>query len=225
MAVSKRLRYEILRRDNHACRYCGKVAPDVELRVDHVVPVALGGSDDPSNLVAACEPCNTGKSSSSPDAALVADISADAFRWNRAMKEAAEFLLAEFREREDLRERFLAKWNQWTTGSSYRPQNLPLDAGWRHSIDNFMAAGLPLEMLFECVDAAMAAKHVTPENTFRYMCGIAWKKVGELREVASALVHADQPQQDANPITGEATLDPADRTVEQALRDWQGRDG
>ncbi|MEU5976310.1 hypothetical protein [Streptomyces sp. NPDC047315] len=23
MAVSKRLRYEILRRDNHACRYCG----------------------------------------------------------------------------------------------------------------------------------------------------------------------------------------------------------
>ena len=28
MAVSKRLRYEILRRDNHTCRYCGASAPD-----------------------------------------------------------------------------------------------------------------------------------------------------------------------------------------------------
>lgn len=26
MSVSKRLRFEILRRDNHACRYCGATA-------------------------------------------------------------------------------------------------------------------------------------------------------------------------------------------------------
>lgn len=58
MAVSKRLRYEILRRDNHTCRYCGATAPDVKLTVDHVVPVALGGSDVPTNLVAACDACN-----------------------------------------------------------------------------------------------------------------------------------------------------------------------
>jgi hypothetical protein len=63
MAVSKRLRYEILRRDNHTCRYCGASAPDVPLRVDHVTPVALGGSDKPDNLVASCEACNSGKSS------------------------------------------------------------------------------------------------------------------------------------------------------------------
>ena len=41
MAVSKRLRYEILRRDNHTCRYCGESAPDVKLTIDHVVPVSL----------------------------------------------------------------------------------------------------------------------------------------------------------------------------------------
>jgi 5-methylcytosine-specific restriction endonuclease McrA len=39
MAVSKRTRYEVLRRDNHACRYCGGIAPDVILTVDHVTPV------------------------------------------------------------------------------------------------------------------------------------------------------------------------------------------
>ncbi|MCX4232088.1 HNH endonuclease [Streptomyces ortus] len=63
MAVSKRLRYEILRRDRYTCRYCGASAPEAPLRVDHVTPVALGGTDHPSNLVAACEPCNSGKTS------------------------------------------------------------------------------------------------------------------------------------------------------------------
>ena len=54
MAVTKRMRFEILRRDNHACRYCGATAPDVKLAVDHVTPVALGGTDSPDNLVASC---------------------------------------------------------------------------------------------------------------------------------------------------------------------------
>ena len=48
-------RHQLLRRDNHACRYCGRSAPEVPLTVDAVVPEALGGSHkDPANLVAAC---------------------------------------------------------------------------------------------------------------------------------------------------------------------------
>ena len=80
MAVSKRLRYEILRRDNHACRYCGATAPDVKLNVDHVIPQALGGTDKPDNLVTACADCNSGKTSSMPNAMPVADVKQDAFR-------------------------------------------------------------------------------------------------------------------------------------------------
>lgn len=44
MPVSKRLRYEILKRDNHACRYCGAAATDAKLTVDHVTPVSRVGS-------------------------------------------------------------------------------------------------------------------------------------------------------------------------------------
>lgn len=90
MSVSKRLRFEVLRRDNHTCRYCGGAAPDVKLTVDHVVPTALGGTDEPSNLVAACGPCNSGKTSSSPDAPVVADVEQDALRWSKAMDLAAD---------------------------------------------------------------------------------------------------------------------------------------
>lgn len=88
MAVSKSLRYEILRRDNFTCRYCGRSAPEVTLEVDHVVPVAHGGSDLPENLVAACRDCNSGKSSSSASSEVVADVIEDQTAWDRAIREA-----------------------------------------------------------------------------------------------------------------------------------------
>lgn len=90
MAVSKRLRFEIFRRDNHTCRYCGASAPDVTLEPDHVVPVTLGGTDEPSNLVTACQDCNSGKTSTSPDSPLVEDVEQDALRWSKAMEKAAD---------------------------------------------------------------------------------------------------------------------------------------
>ncbi|CAL9664071.1 hypothetical protein SUDANB1_07121 [Streptomyces sp. enrichment culture] len=90
MAVSKRLRYEILRRDNHACRYCGATAPHAKLNVDHVIPQSLGGSNKPTNLVASCADCNAGKTSSLPNAQPVADVDQATFRRAAEYKQAAE---------------------------------------------------------------------------------------------------------------------------------------
>ncbi len=57
------LRYKILKRDRHTCRSCGARAPDVELEVDHKIPVSKGGTDDESNLITKCKDCNRGKGS------------------------------------------------------------------------------------------------------------------------------------------------------------------
>lgn len=59
MTVSKTLRFTILARDGFECVYCH--ATDKPLEVDHIRPIALGGTDTPENLVAACEDCNGGK--------------------------------------------------------------------------------------------------------------------------------------------------------------------
>ena len=59
--LSKKHRYMILERDNFTCQYCGAKAPDVQLHVDHIHPVAKGGTNDPSNLITACADCNSGK--------------------------------------------------------------------------------------------------------------------------------------------------------------------
>ncbi len=56
------LRFDVFRRDNFCCRYCGRSSPSVTLEVDHVVAVSNGGTDAIDNLVTACTDCNRGKS-------------------------------------------------------------------------------------------------------------------------------------------------------------------
>jgi hypothetical protein len=114
MTVSRRLRFEILRRDGYTCRYCGAQAPEVQLAIDHVVPVTLGGTDDPANLVAACHGCNSGKASIHPDSPLVEDVASDALRWKRALERAAAELHAEREVLDGLLTRFQQKWDTWT---------------------------------------------------------------------------------------------------------------
>lgn len=77
MSIPKRLRFEILRRDNYACRYCGARAPFADLHIDHVIPRNHGGTDAPWNLTAACADCNLGKSDGVPDQAIVHEVRQD----------------------------------------------------------------------------------------------------------------------------------------------------
>lgn len=59
--LSKKLRFEVFKRDSFKCQYCGAEAPNVLLHVDHIQPVAEGGADEILNLITACEGCNLGK--------------------------------------------------------------------------------------------------------------------------------------------------------------------
>jgi HNH endonuclease len=59
--ISKKTRFEILKRDKFTCQYCGKRAPDVLLVIDHVEPVVKGGKSTLLNLTTSCESCNQGK--------------------------------------------------------------------------------------------------------------------------------------------------------------------
>lgn len=59
--VSRRRR-GIFDLSNGRCHYCRTTLTlDGTWHVEHMLPSALGGTDDPSNLVAACAPCNLRK--------------------------------------------------------------------------------------------------------------------------------------------------------------------
>ncbi|MEU8151720.1 HNH endonuclease [Nonomuraea sp. NPDC048901] len=182
MAVSKRLRHEIFRRDNHTCQSCGAKAPDVKLEPDHVIPTALGGSDEPSNLRTLCADCNSGKSATPPDAATVAKVADDAMRWSLAIQAAAGDMLGKRKGRDEARAAFDAKWKSWSEG---RPA-LPRPSDWETSVDNFLKAGLPLPVLLDCIGIAMSARQVKADDVFKYMCGAAWKEVAKLQNAARA---------------------------------------
>jgi len=61
MTIANSVRWQVLKRDNFTCQYCGASAPDVKLHVDHVQPKFKGGGDYSANLRTACEQCNSGK--------------------------------------------------------------------------------------------------------------------------------------------------------------------
>ncbi len=65
--ITPKQRFEVLRRCNFTCQYCGRSAPEVTLEVDHFDPKVNGGNDAPGNLVAACRDCNAGKSGGRQD--------------------------------------------------------------------------------------------------------------------------------------------------------------
>jgi 5-methylcytosine-specific restriction endonuclease McrA len=54
----QRRRPYILARDGYVCGLCGGLGADT---VDHIVPRALGGTDDDANLRAAHGRCNSGR--------------------------------------------------------------------------------------------------------------------------------------------------------------------
>lgn len=59
-------RREVLRRDKHACQYCGSTK---QLTLDHVIPRSKGGKHTWDNVVTACERCNSRKGDRTPQQA------------------------------------------------------------------------------------------------------------------------------------------------------------
>lgn len=187
MAVSKRIRYEVLRRDGFTCRYCGAKAPDVELQVDHVMPASLGGGDTPGNLVTACRDCNIGKASSRPDEDAVADISRDALRWARAMKEAA---IKDEHEREaelDVSGEFYRMWRSW---ESYDDEYwLPID--WSQTILRQLKSGLTMADLEYAIDTTMTVGRPIRDR-FLYFLGICKHILAKRIESAHSILTEDE---------------------------------
>lgn len=186
MAVTQRLRFEILKRDNYTCRYCGASRDDdAKLTVDHVTPVALGGTDDPTNLVAACKQCNAGKSSVPPDAELVAQVADDAFRFARALQMVTAQRRAAVAEMAANVAWFNERWSRWTYNST--GEIVDRDGTWGASVERFFASGLDRTDLDRLIDVAMNFK---ARDTWRFFCGKAWQEIRERQEAARQVMAA-----------------------------------
>jgi len=58
-----KLRFEIFKRDNFQCQYCGRTPrkDKCKLVIDHIIPISKKGVTKSFNLITSCEACNYGK--------------------------------------------------------------------------------------------------------------------------------------------------------------------
>lgn len=180
MGISKALRYQVMRRDGHACTYCGARPPDARLVIDHVVPVALGGSDSPDNLTTACNDCNSGKGANPVDAAVVESVAETNTEFRRVMQQLAE-------DAASVDERcteFLRIWEQYDYNYMMRRQHFPLPDTWERSVSVWLDRGLVIEDIEWAVHKAMDHP-AAPDQKFRYMAGVLWRLLTERQEQAA----------------------------------------
>ncbi len=174
MSVGKTARFEVFRRDNFTCKYCGQSAPEVVIDIDYVVPISLGGSDKPSNLVTACRDCNQGKASRSMGDPFAEKVNEDAEGWAEAIRRAAE-------ERRKVREielrnahEFYSLWIEYGPGV-----DLPYD--FPQTITRFLSLGLEKSDLAELV---VTVDHRGIRDPWRYFCGACHNRVRQIQEQA-----------------------------------------
>lgn len=163
------VRFRVLRRDGHACRYCGLPAgPAVQLQVEHLIPRALGGSNRESNLVAACDECNAGKGPMRPDEPLAEQpdpfVEAFATAFVRAAHSGREALI----DRADWLSESIMHW-----GIVF--PNDPLPAAARVELIGFYDRGITMEEVMTWMDDAAGCPRKNKYDEFRGLC---WAEIG-----------------------------------------------
>ncbi len=181
MAISKRLRFEVFKRDGYTCQYCGASAPETVIQVDHIVPVSLGGRDEPANLLTACVACNSGKGSSSGQDAEVAPVDLVAVKWAKAIQATAE---------DRRRYRKAEKVAHDSFRSAWPFNSIPDD--WKNSLTNFVRMGLTADDLLHFLAQAYERTEGM-DWCWKYFCKVSWSEVRAIRERAAAVLEEEPP--------------------------------
>lgn len=172
-SMSKKLRFDVFKRDGFACQYCGAHPPQAILEPDHIKPVADGGTNDIDNLVTACFSCNRGKGARSLEnvpqslaskAAMVAESEAQLKGFQEVMEARRD------RIEEEL----------WRVAEVLDPgsSDKGMSRDWTASIRKFNEK-LGVHAVLEAADVARSKFSYGGKRAFLYFCGVCWNLVRE----------------------------------------------
>lgn len=189
MTLSVRTRFEVFKRDRFTCSYCGRTPPAVLLEVDHIVPQAAGGSDDPENLTTSCADCNRGKADRLLEegrAPIVRSESVDELEERLAQLTAYAELNQQLRALTD--KTVFMVGDAWAKAFGYHVEErsggsvMVLDDPYgrfpRDQSVRTILARLPLQIVLEAVDITASWSHEGPsERACRYFYGVCWRRI------------------------------------------------
>lgn len=168
--ISKKLRFEIFKRDSFTCAYCGNKPPLVVLEIDHIVPVSKNGLSDLDNLITSCFDCNRGKSNIE-----LSNIPASILDKHEIAKEKEEQYLAYKKQLLKIEKRIKKEIEEVAnTYTEYFPDWEMTDK-FKISVRTFV---LKLGVS-EVLDAIRKAsnRRLNATATLSYFCGICWNKI------------------------------------------------
>lgn len=169
-SISKKVRFEVFKRDGFMCQYCGSTPPAAVLEVDHIKPVSSGGKNTDENLLTSCFDCNRGKGAVglhiAPDTlATKAEILAE----KQEQLKAYERLVRAKRRREEVAINAVeSAFRVHFDGFSFSPK-------FRQSVRVFLQRMTSDEV----VDAMhLACSRIgRRDDSIKYFCGICWKTI------------------------------------------------
>lgn len=172
MTISKKIRFEVFKRDGFRCAYCGKSPPSVILEIDHIEPKSKGGKNDINNYLTACFDCNRGKRDI-PLEKIPAQL-----HENLEILKEKEAQLSEYRKFiSKIEKRMLFDIDEINEiYSKYYP-------GWRFSdrfkdisIRNFLQL-LPKHEIIDALHIAISKYPNDKHRVTQYFCGICWNRI------------------------------------------------
>jgi hypothetical protein len=168
-SLSRRLRFEVFKRDGFVCQYCGVSPPEAVLEVDHVEPVVEGGTDEMDNLVTACFACNRGKAAVSLSVVpqSLADRAAEIAEREAQLAGYQAILAAKRQRLED---------DAWAVFRHWRGQEETTHERF-NSVKRFVEL-MGLDEVLDAVDVTLAANIYNERREFLYFCKVCWNKLG-----------------------------------------------
>jgi len=172
MAITKRTRFEVFKRDGFKCAYCGASPPSAILEIDHIDPKSCGGKDDINNLITACYECNRGKSNvplSKVPTRLIENL--------QTLKEKEE-QIKEYRKYIKKIEERMQKDADVINGifkQCFSDKRLG-DIFINTTLKRFLSQ-LPINVIKEAMYTSVEMFPDDPDRVIRYFCGICWKRI------------------------------------------------
>lgn len=172
MSASKKIRFEIFKRDGFKCAYCGKSPPAVVLEVDHIEPKAKGGKDDINNYITACFDCNRGKRDI-PLKKIPSQIqeNLDVIREKESQLKEYRRFIAKIEKRltndsEEINDIYSKHYPEWEFSDQFK----------NVSLRRFLQL-LPKHRVIEALNIAMIKWPNNKDRVIPYFCGICWNMI------------------------------------------------
>lgn len=176
-SLSKKVRFDVFKRDGFACHYCGATPPKALLHVDHIHPVAEGGDNSEDNLITACDQCNWGKG-----AVLLSCLPESLKDKAARIKEAEEQLSAYMDVVRAKRDRIEGDaWRVVDIWCETYGGDCCIRRDYFRSIKRFVEK-LGVVEVEGAMDYATQRIAYSPSQCFRYFAGICWNKIKEGEE-------------------------------------------